>query len=153
MQTGDYHLPFRRESLVQIKLLDNTPGKLAAALTAYERVMFSCIRPADYIDYVQAHQGPSRVADARLLTDKIIFWVKQKMLRSPHVKQRAEVYKFFLKTAEVWSFHIFRIFQRLTCPLFGSGLLSVAEFFFCSRHRCRVRIRSHPVSQGDTCRA
>jgi hypothetical protein len=101
-QRDEYPLPSIPETVQTVTaLLQNTPRQLAIALTAYEGLMFTRIRPADYIDDLQQYQGPNRVADARLTTLKITRWVQQRMLRADQVQRRGQAYKFFLKTAEV----------------------------------------------------
>ena len=82
-------------------LLENTADELAEALTILEGVMFSRIRPADYIGYLKQVQAPNRVTDAILTTRKITLWVKQRVLRSDQIKTRGKAFKFLLKTAEV----------------------------------------------------
>jgi hypothetical protein len=104
-------------------LLDNTPDELAEALTILEGVMFSRVRPADYISHLKQFQTPNRVADAILTTRKIAFWVKQRVLRSDQIKTRGRAFKFLLRTAEV------RWLYRRSPPIcvdhvyYASGLL------------------------------
>jgi len=94
----EYPLPSLPETVTALP--GNTHQQLATALTAYEGIMFSRIRPADYIDYLREYQGPNRVADACLTTLKISLWVKQRILRFEKIKTRAKAYRDFLKIAE-----------------------------------------------------
>jgi hypothetical protein len=101
-QKEDYPLPSTSESVTTLRaLLDNTSQQIAAALTFLEGLMFSRLRPADYINCVREHQGDNRVADATMTTHKITYWVKQRVLRSDQIKRRGKAFKFFIQTAEV----------------------------------------------------
>ena len=102
MQTDECPLLSASESPTTVTaLLHNTSEQMAAALTALEGVMYSRIRPADYISHLRELQGSDRVADASLTNHKITFWVMQKVLRSDLIERRGKAFKFFLKTAEV----------------------------------------------------
>jgi RasGEF domain len=79
----------------------NNPDDVAAALTALEGDMYSRIRPADYINHLQGHQGPNRVTEAQTATLKITFWVKQRVLHSDDIKRRGRMLKFYLRIAKV----------------------------------------------------
>jgi hypothetical protein len=101
MQTEEYPLPSALESVTNSKVSIKSPEQFAAAFTALEGCMYSRIRSADYINYLQERQCPNRVAEARMTTLKITFWVKQKVLGSDDIKQRGRTFKFSLMIANV----------------------------------------------------
>ena len=101
-QTEQDPLPSPSELVTSVTtLLNNTSMQIATSLTSLDALMYSRLRPADYINYLRELQGPNRVADACASTLKIILWVKQKVLRSENIKRRGKAFKFFLETAEV----------------------------------------------------
>jgi hypothetical protein len=107
LQKEDYPLPSTVTTVTA--LLDNTSEQIAAALTFLEGIMFSRLRPADYINCVREHQGDNRVADAIMTAHKITYWVKQRVLRSDQIKRRGKAFKFFIKTAEVGLCHFLEL--------------------------------------------
>ena len=82
-------------------LLERTSKEIAAILTAIEGLMYSSIRPADYITHLRQLDGPDRVAKALAMTEKVTYWVKRELLRPDLVQQRGHILKLFLRTANV----------------------------------------------------
>jgi hypothetical protein len=101
VQAEEYPLSSALESVTNPEVSVNDSEQIAAALNTLEGGMYRRIRPADYINHLQEHQFPDRVAEARTTTLKITFWVEQKVLHCNDIQERGKMFKFFLKIAEV----------------------------------------------------
>jgi len=81
------------------------PHDLAIALTLLEGDRYECILPTDYIAHLRHHQGPNNVDCARVVNNKIDFWVKKSILHYNNIESRGNVLKFFVNTAQVTLIH------------------------------------------------
>ena len=82
---------------------DISPQSLAIALTKLEGEQYSQILPADYISHLQNASGSNNVSVACATNSRIVYWVKKSLLQPAQLEARADVFKFFVNTADVGS--------------------------------------------------
>ncbi|KAI0052243.1 ras GEF [Auriscalpium vulgare] len=78
---------------------DITPSDLAIALTAVENRCYAAIRERDVVLHV-LNSHNEHIRAALVMNNRIINWVKVKVLKSNDMKNRADTFKFFVNAAE-----------------------------------------------------
>ena len=76
------------------------PIELAIALALLEGDKYKVLVPFDYIAYLRRHAGRN-VERAYTTNNKIIFWIKESVLRCDTVQKRVHFLNFFINTALV----------------------------------------------------
>lgn len=114
------------------------------------RLMYSCIRPADYMTHLRRLLGPNRVAEACAVTSNITYWVMQEVLQSESVQQRGNVLKIFLTVTHVGCRHLSAFEPEHNTETWNLGLLSEAQFLIRSCHCESTRFGAHPTPPRDT---
>jgi len=80
-----------------------SPDSLAKALTILEGEEYTHILPSDYIVHLLQPSILGHIAAISTTKRKIEFWVSKSILSPRHFKERANVFRFFAKTAIVRS--------------------------------------------------
>ncbi|KAI0317771.1 ras guanine nucleotide exchange factor domain-containing protein [Amylostereum chailletii] len=82
------------------KASDILPEELAIAFTILKGHIFSQVTHFDCITHLQQHSEVKRIQRCTTMYNKIVNWVKKSILRPESIDARADVYKFFVNTAE-----------------------------------------------------
>ena len=77
------------------------PIELANALALLEGDKYKVIVPFDYIAHLKKHPGRNNIEGAYTTNNKIIFWIKDSVLRNDTVEKRVSVLNLFIDTAQV----------------------------------------------------
>lgn len=92
---------FSQSDKRSVRASDMTPTGLAIALRILEGANYRAITATDCVSYLLHQNGPSKVAEARVINNKIVNWVKKSVTRSDRMEHRGDTLRFFVNTAVV----------------------------------------------------